>query len=62
MKGNIKAYSTAVNAGVITGEDGRKYKFLDSHWQGPSEPQANDLVMFDSLGTHASNVRKFETA
>lgn len=60
IKGSIKAYSKAVNAGVIIGEDGRTYKFGDSHWQGPNTPQANDIVIFESTGTNASNVRKSE--
>lgn len=61
MKGSIKAYSKAVNAGVIAGEDGRTYKFMNSHWQGPNTPQANDIVIFDGKGTNAANVRRLET-
>jgi hypothetical protein len=46
MKGKIKAYSADVNAGLISGEDGRTYRFTKSEWGGRENPFGDERVNF----------------
>jgi hypothetical protein len=46
IKGNIKAYSPAVNAGVIKGADGNLYQFCKTQWQGSETPKSGTIVSF----------------
>ncbi len=46
MKGLIKAYSEAVNAGIITGEDGRCYPFTKGVWGHKAAPANDAEVVF----------------
>jgi hypothetical protein len=48
MKGTIKAYSTAVNAGLIIGEDGHTYAFRKSEWGGKENPSDNEKINFEN--------------
>ena len=56
MKGNIKAYSNDVNAGVISGEDGNMYCFPRSEWWSKNIPVGNETVRFNPAGRHATKV------
>ena len=57
MKGNVKAYSTAVNAGFIKGDDGINYQFGKAEWNGALHPASNDAaVNFDVVGERATRV------
>jgi hypothetical protein len=47
MKGQIKAYSEAVNAGVITADDGKKYPFNKGAWGHKGTPSNDVPVVFD---------------
>ena len=57
MKGKIKAYSTDVNAGVISGDDGKSYHFGKNEWTGKTLPQSNENEQFTPADRAAVNVR-----
>jgi hypothetical protein len=47
IAGTILAYSTAVNAGVIKGIDGKGYYFTKANWLSPElEPENNAEIIF----------------
>ena len=58
IKGTILAYSDDVNAGVIDGDDGRKYPFAATEWLATSKPQNNMSVVFTPSAKAALKVNK----
>lgn len=47
MKGQILDYSIQKNAGVITAEDGARYKFEGAEWHADMQPTRGASVDFD---------------
>jgi hypothetical protein len=58
MKGKIKAYSAAVNAGVIEAPDGKKYQFGKLDWVGETPPENDQNVSFSGATDRAHEVKK----
>ena len=56
MRGKIKAYSEDVNAGVITGEDGKVYGFAVNEWIEGKKPVPDQSVSFTGYQRMASKV------
>jgi hypothetical protein len=61
MKGLIHAYSAAVNAGVINGDDGIRYSFGKTDWQHDRLPANDAAVEFTADGKRAVKVSRDET-
>jgi len=57
LKGTIKAYSACVNAGVISGENGKTYRFDKTDWSHNELPLNNENVTFDGNRRNASSVK-----
>lgn len=47
MKGRVLGFNPTQRTGVITGEDGRRYKFAEEDWQSPEVPAINASVDFE---------------
>lgn len=47
MKGQILDYSVQKNAGIITTEDGSRYKFEGAEWHADTQPMRGVAVDFD---------------
>lgn len=57
MKGTIKAYSPAVNAGTITNAEGKTYSFDKAQWSGKDLPVNNEPVTFTDINARAIEVK-----
>lgn len=51
MKGSILAFSIQKGNGVISGDDGKRYKFLASSWQAETSPFQGQRVDFEASPT-----------
>ena len=58
MKGQILDYSVQTNTGVISGEDGTRYTFSGSEWNGDTPPTRGIRVDFDEKDGNAVAVYK----
>ena len=47
MKGQILDYSVQKNAGVISGDDQRRYSFTGAEWRGQTVPSRGQIVDFE---------------
>jgi len=47
MKGKILDYSVQNSSGIISGNDGNRYNFINKEWKSDKSPMANQLVDFD---------------
>ena len=57
MQGKIMAYSAAVSAGIIKGEDGNPYTFSAKNWlSSDREPENNLTVVFTPAGAIADKI------
>ncbi len=56
MKGKVTAYSAAVNAGVIKGEDGKDYQFTRRQWRDKEYPTSKQTVTFENNANRAERV------
>lgn len=50
MKGQILDFSISENSGLISGEDGKRYKFVGASWKESTPPTRGLLVDFDTDG------------
>lgn len=57
MKGQVKSYSAAVNAGVIRSADGETYRFSKNDWTGSKKPEEARSVHFKVSGNRALDVK-----
>jgi TM2 domain-containing membrane protein YozV len=48
MKGKILDYTVQTNQGVITGDDGNRYKFVGAEWKASTPPTAGSTVDFET--------------
>jgi TM2 domain-containing membrane protein YozV len=53
MKGHILDFSVQTNSGVISGEDGTRYTFAGSEWNGDTAPVRGMWVDFDVQDNNA---------
>lgn len=51
MKGSVLAFSIQKGNGVISGDDGKRYKFLASSWQAEIHPVQGQRVDFEVTPT-----------
>ncbi|SMN01659.1 TM2 domain family protein [uncultured Candidatus Thioglobus sp.] len=56
MKGNILEYNKEKRNGVISGDDGNRYKIDISEWKGASIPKTGNKVDFSTDGENAKSV------
>lgn len=56
MKGRVLGYNPSQKTGVITGEDGRRYKFSEDNWESPEMPTVNVGVDFEIIDGHAVEI------
>jgi uncharacterized membrane protein YhaH (DUF805 family) len=56
MKGKILDYSIQNSSGIISGEDGNRYKFSNSEWKSDKAPKANQKVDFEAEDTIAKQI------
>lgn len=56
VKGKIHAYSIAVNAGTIAGEDKKIYLFSRKDWLSPQEPTLDMSVFFTAERNWAKSI------
>ena len=47
MKGQRLDYSVQNNAGVISGDDQRRYSFTGAEWRGQTVPSRGQIVDFE---------------
>ena len=56
MKGQILNFSVQSNSGAISGEDGERYSFDGSDWQGNDSPARGMSVDFTVEGNQAKDI------
>lgn len=56
MKGIVLDFSIQTNHGIISGNDGRRYKFAGVDWNLPSTPKQGDRVDFNVSGDRATSI------
>ncbi len=56
MKGKILEYNIQNSEGVISGDDGKRYKFKSSNWKSDKSPDANQIVDFSIDGENATDI------
>lgn len=56
MKGQIIDFSVQENSGVISGEDGARYRFTGAEWKGDRPPSRGTAVDFEAEGDSAKGV------
>lgn len=47
MKGKILDYTVQINEGIISGDDGNRYKFSGTEWKAVTPPMAGACVDFE---------------
>ena len=47
MKGKVLDYNIQESKGVISGDDGQRYSFVNSEWKNNISPKANQVVDFE---------------
>lgn len=58
MKGKILGYDKETQAGVISGEDGKRYAFTKADWKSPNEPTVNASTDFEIQDSNAVDIYK----
>jgi TM2 domain-containing membrane protein YozV len=56
MKGQILDFSIQTNAGVISGEDGKRYTFTGADWRESQPPQRGMSIDFEGQKGEAKNI------
>lgn len=56
MRGKVRTYSSAVNAGVIIGENKKIYLFFRGDWISSKDPAANLYVVFSDDKKRARSI------
>jgi hypothetical protein len=56
MQGRILGFDEAAGTGMISGEDGRRYRFGKADWRGGGAPRAGAAVDFDANGDAAADI------
>jgi TM2 domain-containing membrane protein YozV len=53
MRGRLLAFDFRTGTGEISGLDGQRYRFTDSHWMTPGRPKLGELLDFEAKGERA---------
>lgn len=56
MKGTILDFSIGDSQGVISGDDGNRYKFVGKEWKSSAQPQAGLRVDYETEGRTALDI------
>ena len=56
MKGKILNFNIQDNTGMISGDDGKRYKFSKADWKTDKQPMNNQVVDFDISGDQATEI------
>lgn len=56
VKGKILNYDLQNNIGVISGNDGERYKFTKADWKTEKQPIVNQVVDFSIAGNNAQEI------
>jgi len=56
MRGTVLDFSIQSNGGVISGEDGNRYRFSGAAWRDPSPPSRGVAVDFQVSGDNALEI------
>lgn len=56
MKGKILDYSIQNSSGIISGDDGNRYEFLNVEWKSDKLPKINQKVDFIIDGNNAKGI------
>ena len=56
MKGRILDYTIPNNCGIITGDDGKRYKFTGGGWKAQTSPAVGDYVDFEANDQEAHGI------
>lgn len=58
MRGQVLGYDYRTGLGEISGDDGRRYKFIGSEWRPETQPRAGQGVDFEAAGDEACAIYK----
>ena len=53
MRGRLLAFDFRTGTGEISGLDGQRYRFSDSHWMTPGRPMVGEMLDFEAKGERA---------
>ena len=53
MRGRLLAFDFRTGNGEISGLDGQRYRFSDSHWMTPGRPKIGEMLDFEASGERA---------
>jgi TM2 domain-containing membrane protein YozV len=53
MRGRLLAFDFRTGTGEISGLDGQRYHFSDSHWLTPGRPKLGEMLDFEAKGERA---------
>src|SRR4051812_45834142 len=53
MRGRLLSFDFRSGKGEISGLDGQRYRFADSHWVTPGRPHLGQLLDFEAMGEEA---------
>ena len=56
MKGKILDYNIQESKGIISGDDGQRYSFVNKDWKASELPKVNQIVDFEVQGNQAKSV------
>lgn len=56
MKGKILDYSIQESKGLISGDDGNRYEFVNNEWKEDKAPAKNQIVDFETDGNKAIGI------
>ena len=62
MRGHILGYSTETGEGLVSGDDGRRYRFTREAWPAPGSAVAGQHVDFEPQADEAVNIYPIPTA
>ena len=56
MKGKILDYNIQESKGIISGDDGQRYNFVNKDWKGSELPKVNQVVDFEIDEQNAKSI------
>ena len=56
MKGKILDYNIQESKGIISGDDGQRYNFVNKDWKGSELPKIDQLVDFETEENQAKSI------
>lgn len=56
MKGKILDFNETSRSGVISGDDGNRYNFVENEWKSATQPKAGSNIDFSTNGENAESI------